>query len=121
MAKQAILIASSNHTQVEYLSGFLEQQGFSPVPVTSLAELDRAVAREGESIVMAILDLTGFAEDLWGRCPLLESRKIPFIALSPQRSVTINEQCTRHGASGILIQPVTGKDLLDMIRSIIVA
>ena len=56
---------------------------------------------------------------IWDRCEELCKAKIPFIVISPQRSPLIQRDSMKHGASGLLVKPLSIKELLEYIHTLL--
>jgi len=116
MTEPLILIVDNNRSNLEQLTRQLEEEGYATIGASSLEEMDSAI--EGrKDIKLGLFDLAGFAEGIWERCDQLHEAKIPFIAISPQRSPIIQRDSMKHGASGLLIKPLGIKELIEHIHA----
>jgi DNA-binding response OmpR family regulator len=113
-ATPVILAVDHNRRNLELLSQFLGREGYQTHTVTGLEEFDRALA-EPDEIALALVDIAGFDRSIWERCEALRHHKIPFVVLSPRQSAAIQQAGLTHGAHGVLVKPLTVKDLLSLI------
>ena len=109
-----ILAVDHNRRNLELLSQFLGRVGYQTRTATSLQEFDQALA-EPDEIALALVDIAGFERSIWERCEALRHQKIPFLVLSPRQSAAIQQAGLTHGAQGVLVKPLTVKDLLSLI------
>jgi len=116
--KTSILTVGSNRANLELLSQQLLKEGYEVLSVASLEELDQTI-QEKKNITIALIDLSGFDERIWDRCEELREAKIPFIVISPQRSPIIQRDSMKHGASGLLVKPLSIKELLEYIHTLL--
>ena len=113
-ATPVVLAVDHNRRNLELLDQFLGREGYQTRMVTGLEEFDRALTEPNE-IALALVDIAGFDRRIWERCEALRHHKIPFLVLSPRQSAAIQEASLIHGAHGVLVKPLTAKDLLSLI------
>jgi DNA-binding response OmpR family regulator len=118
MTKPVILIVDTNRSNLEMLSQELGQEGFETTVAASLDELDQAI-RGKQKYALAVIDLSGFDEAIWERCDPLHEVKVPFIIIAPQRSQITQRESMKHGAGGVLVKPVSNKDLIEHIHTML--
>ncbi|MFC2003956.1 response regulator [Chloroflexota bacterium] len=116
--KTTILSVGSNRANLELLSQQLVKEGYETLSAASLEELDNSIQKK-KDIALALIDLSGFDENIWERCEALRKAKIPFIVISPQRSPLIQKDSMKHGASGLLVKPLGIKELLEYIHTLL--
>ncbi|MFU8795776.1 MAG: response regulator [Dehalococcoidia bacterium] len=116
--RSLILIADSSRSNLEALSQHLQQAGYDTLTAASLEELDRAI-RESGRISLALVDISGFHQDVWQRCRELSVAKTPCIVISPRRSPTVQRRGMEHGVSGLLISPLDFANLLEHIHGVL--
>jgi len=116
--RSLILIADSSRSNLEVLSRHMQQAGYDTITATSLEELDRGM-RESERIALALVDISGFHQDIWQRCQELSQARTPCIVISPHRSPAVQRSSMEHGVSGLLIRPVDFADLLEHIHGVL--
>jgi DNA-binding response OmpR family regulator len=116
--KPMILIVGSDRASLELMGQQFGQEGYDTVSAASLDEMDRAIL-EKLPINVSLIDLAGFDQSIWERCDELRKRKIPFIVISPRRSPTIQRYSMKHGASGLLVKPLSIKDLLEYVHTLL--
>jgi DNA-binding response OmpR family regulator len=109
-----ILAVDHNPRNLELLSQFLGREGYQTRTAAGLQEFDQALAKPDE-IALALVDIAGFERSIWERCEALRHHKIPFLVLSPRHSAAIQQAGLTHGAHGVLVKPLTVKDLLGLI------
>ena len=113
-ATPVVLAVDHNRRNLELLDQFLGREGYQTRMVTGLEEFDRALA-EPDEIALALVDIAGFDRRIWERCEALRHHKIPFLVLSPRQSAAIQQASLTHGAHGVLVKPLTVKDLMSLI------
>jgi DNA-binding response OmpR family regulator len=113
-----ILAVDHNSRNLELLSQFLGREGYQTRTVADLQEFDQALA-EADGIDLALVDIAGFDRSIWERCEALRHHRIPFLVLSPRQSAAIQQASLTHGAHGVLVKPLTVKDLLSLICSLL--
>jgi DNA-binding response OmpR family regulator len=109
-----ILAVDHNRRNLELLGQFLGREGYQTRTAAGLQEFDQALA-EPDDIAVALVDIAGFDRSIWERCEALRHHKIPFLVLSPRQSAAIQQASLIHGAYGVLVKPLTVKDLLGLI------
>jgi DNA-binding response OmpR family regulator len=117
-AMPVILAVDHNRRNLELLSQFLGREGYQTRAAADLREFDQALA-ETDGIDLALVDIAGFDRSIWERCEALRHHKIPFLVLSPRQSAAIQQAGLTHGAHGVLVKPLTVKDLLGLICSLL--
>ena len=118
MTAPIILILDNNRTDLELLIQQFEDEGFVAVGVSGLEEMDSAIG-EREAIDLAILNVTGFDNNIWERCARLHEARIPFIIIMTQRSSEIQRESMKYGASCLLIKPLATKDLIEHVHAVL--
>jgi len=113
-----ILAVDHNSRNLELLSQFLGREGYQTRTAADLEGFDQALA-EANGIDLALVDIAGFDRSIWERCEALRHHKIPFLVLSPRQSAAIQQASLTHGAHGVLVKPLTVKDLLGLICSLL--
>ena len=116
--KSTIIVINSNQNDLKLVSEYLEQEGYDTLTATNLTELDRVIAGK-RKIALALIDLSGFNQLIWERCDKLRQKKVPFIVISPQRSPTVQRDSMSCGASGLLVKPVSHKELMEYIHTLL--
>ena len=72
-----------------------------------------------DKISLTVIDLSGFDSSIWESCAKLRKAKIPFLIITPQRSLSIQRESMRQGASGVIIKPFGIKDLSGYIHAVL--
>jgi len=116
--KTMVLIVGSERANLKLLSQQLMKEGYDTLSAVSLEELDQAIQGRKE-IVLSLIDLSSFDQRIWERCEELRKAKIPFIIISPQRSPTVQRDSMKHGASGLLVKPLSIKELMEYIHTLL--
>jgi DNA-binding response OmpR family regulator len=116
MTEPSILIVDNNRGELEQLALQLKEEGYVTVGASSLEEIDSAIKGE-EDIKLAMLDLTGFDENIWERCDKLHEAKIPYIVITPQRSPVVQRESMKRGVSGLLVKPLGVRELIEHIHA----
>jgi CheY-like chemotaxis protein len=116
--KPLVLAAGSNRANLQLLSQQLRGEGYEPLAAASLEELDKSIKGE-KKLALSLIDLSGFDQRIWARCEELRKARVPFIVISPQRSLTIQRDSMKHGASGLLVKPVGIKALMEYIHTLL--
>ena len=113
-ATPVILVVDHNCRNLELLNQFLGRGGYQTRTAAGLEEFDLALMAP-DQIALALVDIAGFDRSIWERCEALRHHKIPFLVLSPRQSAAIQQASLTHGAHGVLVKPLTVKDLLGLI------
>jgi CheY-like chemotaxis protein len=116
--KPLILIMDTNRSSLELLSQQLGQEGFETLGITSLEELDQVIPGK-DKISLSLIDISGFDQGIWGACDKLHQLEIPFIIIAPQRSPAIQRDSMKHGASCLLTKPLSTRDLMEHIHTLL--
>lgn len=117
-SKPLILGVDRNRRNLELLTRLLNEEGYQTMAVTSLEDLDQALAGT-EDIKLALVDISGFERSVWERCERLRKMSIPFLVFSPRQSADLQQTSLAHGARGVLVKPLAVKELLALIRSLL--
>ena len=118
LKKSVILAVDSNRTNLELLTQHLGREGYKTLQAGSLDELDKVIQGK-DKIALTVVDLAGFDSSIWQRCDRLTEAGIPFLVISPQRSPAVQKESIKHGARGVLVKPVSVKELAEYIRTLI--
>jgi DNA-binding response OmpR family regulator len=113
-----ILTVNRNRRNAELLSRLLDQQGYESLCATTLEEFDRALERAAH-IDLALVDVAGFDQEVWSRCDRLRDGAIPFLVISAHGLAGVGAAGVRHGASGMLVKPLIGQELLALIQGLL--
>lgn len=118
--KPLILTVDRNRRNLELLRNFLSKQGYEIICASNLDELDRVLS-ESTKINLVLLDVSGFDQNIWGRCEQLKTQAIPFLIISAKSNyiAAIEAESLARGASSILVKPLVIKQLLHLIRSLL--
>jgi CheY-like chemotaxis protein len=116
--KPPVLIVGSNRSDAQNLGQSLNREGYETRTASSLAELDDIV-QSGERIRLVLLDISGLNKTVWQHCEQLRKARIPFVVIAPQRSPAVKQESIRYGARGVLVKPISAKELAEHIRAVI--
>jgi DNA-binding response OmpR family regulator len=116
--KAIILVVDSSRGNLGLLSQQLEQAGYGTLRAASLEQLDQAI-RGKEKIALALIDVSGFDDNIWARCDELRKVRLPFIVISPHRSPAVQRRSMEHGANGLLVKPLDFKDLMEHVHAVL--
>jgi DNA-binding response OmpR family regulator len=117
-AKPLILAVNSNQRNLDLLEQFLVKNGYAVVSASSLDEFSQAL-QGGESIRLALVDITGFDPRIWEQCKGLREKEIPFIIVSPRQISTVQQAEIPRGAQGVLVKPLATQELLGLMRGLL--
>ncbi len=113
-----VLLVNRNQRNLELLAEQLGKGGYAISTASSLEEFDQAL--DGEiDMAVALVDITGFDQDIWERCEQLRSKKRPFLVVSPRQSTAIQQASLSHGARGVMVKPLVVKELMGLIESML--
>ncbi|MBN1191036.1 MAG: response regulator transcription factor [Dehalococcoidales bacterium] len=116
--RPVILIVGSNRSNLNLLSQQLSREGFETIKAASPDDLDNALKKQN-NIALSLVDVSGFDQNIWLFCEQMRRLKIPFIVISPQRSLVIQRDSMKHGASALLIKPLGIKELLEFVHTLL--
>jgi CheY-like chemotaxis protein len=117
-APSVILAVDRNPRNLELLSQFLGNEGFTTRRAATIEEFDAALD-ESAPVGLALVDIAGFDRSIWERCERLRDRDIPLLVLSPRHSAALQQESLAHGARGVLVKPLAMRELLGLIRSLL--
>jgi DNA-binding response OmpR family regulator len=122
MAASAFTLLLVDHLprNLELLVEFLGKEGYQTIGASTYSELDQVLSQQKESIQGALIDIAGFDSRIWERCEQLRAAKIPFLVVSAQMSAAIQAAGLAHGAKSVMKKPLVIKDLVAIIKSILV-
>jgi len=114
----AIMVLDRNARNLELVEDLLRRAGYRTAGVSDLEDAQRLIVEE-TGIAMALLDIGGFDSSVWQVCAALHDKGIPFLVVSPGRNEAAERQGYARGARGFLIKPLTVKQLLGLVRSLL--
>jgi DNA-binding response OmpR family regulator len=117
-AKAVILVVDSDRGNLELLSHQLEHEGYDTLAASSLEELDQTIQNK-VGIAISLIDISGFDQRIWECCEALVKSGAPFIVISPRRSLAVQRDSMRCGASVLLTKPFDFKDLMEHVRTVL--
>jgi DNA-binding response OmpR family regulator len=117
-AALTVLAVDRNRRNLELLQELLGGASYRLKPVSTLAEFD-AILADSEPVNIGLIDLVGFDNGIWERCEQLRNRGIPFLILSSRPSPVLQYESLNHGAQGVLIKPLTIRQLLGLIHALL--
>ena len=91
--------------------------GMEGVGVSSEAALREALASDTQAR-SALVDVSGFGQNVWTMCALLQSHDIPFVVLSTSRDAAAGNRTLEYGAASVLQKPVAKSALLSLMRNL---
>jgi DNA-binding response OmpR family regulator len=118
-AEYTILLVNHLPRNLQLLAEYLGKEGFTTVSASNYEEFDQAL-RDHAPINGALVDIAGFDTQIWMRCEELRAAKIPFLVVSPQQSSAIQQAGLAHGARSVMVKPLVIKELIAVIKSILV-
>jgi CheY-like chemotaxis protein len=113
-----VLIVSSSRSDAEDLGKSLGREGYETSTAGSLAELDEII-RSRERIRLVLVDIAGLEKAVWELCAELQKARIPLVVIAPQRSPVVQQESLRCGARGVLVKPISARELTEHIRALI--
>jgi DNA-binding response OmpR family regulator len=116
-AGKLILTVDRNQRNLELLAQFLNKEGYETLPVSSLEGFDQ-IFEQVESLVLALVDISGFDRRIWEYCEKLSSNDVPLLVISPPQLSAIRQESLMHGADGVLFKPLMVAELMKVIRSL---
>lgn len=117
--KPRILLLDKNRRNLELLSEFVGQLGYTGVTFDDPLAL-RATLEVDSEFDLALLDISGFDAGIWQICELLRTLKIRLLLISARQSQSLQSEGMRHGVSGILIKPLIMRELSGLINGMLV-
>lgn len=118
MARQQVILAvDRNRRNLQLLAYFLEKEGFQTIGANSLEEFDEKLV--SEAIDIALVDVSGFDNNIWQRCEQLRDRQINFVTLSPTQSAALQKESLKHGAEEMLVKPLVVQELVNIISNML--
>lgn len=117
-AAQVILVVNRNPRNSALLSEFLDRRGYSSRQVGNLEEFDH-VLDGGDRYSLALIDVSGFNQEIWFRCSRLRAASVPFLLISSPIQSVGTEQGLRHGATGVLTKPLAMNELANLVDTLV--
>jgi len=111
-------VAGGNRRNLELLGRSLEADGWRVLTAACMEELDRALSVP-EEIGLALVDIAGFGRDIWERCESLRARGVMLLVISPRRSQAIQQESLAHGARGVLVKPLSVREVMTLVRGLL--
>lgn len=113
-----LLLVSRLPRNLQLLAEFLAKEGYATLTASTYEEFDQALTQP-QAITGGLVDIAGFDGQIWTRCELLRTAKIPFLIFSPKQSAAIQQASLSHGARGVMVKPLVVKELIRVIQSIL--
>ncbi|TFI53773.1 response regulator transcription factor [Mastigocladus laminosus UU774] len=113
-----ILLLDYNRRNLELLSQFLSQQGYQAIATANLEEFDQ-ILTSSSAIDLALIDISGFNQQIWDSCEKLRNQGICFLVISPRQSAAIQQESVTHGARNMFVKPLVLQEFLGVIRSLV--
>ncbi|MCG8361837.1 MAG: hypothetical protein MJA27_00730 [Pseudanabaenales cyanobacterium] len=117
-AQPTILIVAYNPRNLELLAQFLGEAGYQVRQASGLEGFEQILTTL-PNLQFALIDISGFDQDIWESCKQLQTAQIPFLVISPYSSAVIEQQSLVSGARSVLIKPLTSQKLLGLINSLL--
>lgn len=116
-ASQRVLLAVRHIGNARVLAQAVAEIDMTAVHAVSESELN-AILTGPDPPGVALVDTSGFGQDVWLLCHLLHEHEIPFVVMSAARD-RMDGNCTlTHGAVNVLEKPVAKKALLRLLQSL---
>jgi len=116
--KPVILIVDSSRSQGETFGQSLISEGFETRVAGSMMEAE-SLLQETEGVKLALIDISGFDRTFWDQCGKLQGKGIPFVILAPQRSPYVQQESLKCGARGVLVKPISAKEITEHIKGVL--
>ena len=116
--KPVILIVDNNRSQGETFAQSLVSEGFETRVAGSMAEAE-TLLQEIEEVKLALIDISGFDRTFWDQCSQLQDRGVPFVIVAPQRSPYVQQESLKCGARGVLVKPISAKEMIEHIKGVL--
>lgn len=106
------------------------QPGNAKVPGQAVADIGMtAAAADSESALqncladpeptrVALVDVSGFAAQVWSLCSLLHEQDIPLVVMSPARDQEASSRPIQYGTSTVLQKPIAKEALLNLLQTL---
>lgn len=119
-AADKLLIVGCNPKNQELLAAFIARLGYASVRADTLTELAQILDNE-EPLRFALVDISGFNQEIWDLCARLHARDIPLLVISPRQSAAVRKLGYEHGAQTVMEKPLAMRELADAIHGFIQA
>lgn len=116
--KPIILIVDNNRSQAVAFGQSLVSEGYETRVASSLTEAE-TVLKETEGVKLVLVDISGFDRTFWDQCGKLRSTAIPFLVIAPQRSPFVQQESLKCGARGVLVKPISAREMTDHIKGVL--
>ncbi|MEX1196410.1 MAG: response regulator [Pseudohongiellaceae bacterium] len=114
---KSILLLVHNPGNAKVMEAAVTSAGMNAIHVDSAATLTEVLCGT-ESTMAALVDVSGFGQDVWELCSQLHKHRIPFVVLSPARDELANGRSLEFGAASVLHKPVAKAALLKLLQTL---
>lgn len=117
MTDAACLLLARNPANRRVLGELLENEGLAPVESGDVDEARKRV-KAGGGLAMALVDVGGLPEEVWGLCEELSEAGVPVIVVTATRTQAVQEGTLRAGVHSVLEKPVRKANLAALVTSL---
>ncbi|NJL87180.1 MAG: response regulator [Leptolyngbyaceae cyanobacterium SM1_1_3] len=107
-------LARNPHNQA-LLAALLEPLGYRLLLTQSHHAFEQML-RHSPVVNFALVDISGFDQQVWNCCDRLRQRRIIFFVLAPKSNPKISHTSSLHGASGCLGKPLNRQNLVQLVQ-----
>jgi DNA-binding NtrC family response regulator len=116
--KEVILTTVTDRAQLKTLEKQLGKEGYKVVSAATVQQLITNIKKQGK-ISLAVVDIDSFDEQAKIQLEELNSSKIPFFVISPQRGPSVQDEILKKGASGLFSKGLRIKELIEYIHMLL--
>lgn len=111
--KVLLLMKTTGNRKV--VGELLAEQGYDSISILSEQNLQQVLAMPG--FKMALVDVTGFGQDIWALCERLRSEHVPFLVMSTPQALKTSSNALALGAVSVIQKPIAKSALLNLLNS----
>ena len=112
-----VLLIMRKRGNLKVLGEALGQHGYTVTGVTTPEELEVNL-RSSRAPKAALVDVTGYREEVWAMCTALQRSNVPFLVISGSRQPAFGSRGLESGAASVLTKPLVKSSLLKLLAGL---
>lgn len=118
LSNPGVLIVDRNPINIKLFGDLLKKHAMMCYGASDYETFDAILDSENE-LVLVLIDLAGFDENIWERCRTIHKKSIPLLIMSGRSDAGFQANMVQSGASGFLQKPINISSLLKLINSLV--
>lgn len=116
MPEVLLLMRRSGNAKV--MGDALARHGYTYCVAGEVAQLEAALSPERRPCA-ALIDVTGFHEEVWAMCEMLQRNDVPYLMVSAPERQAFCSRGLEFGAAGVMIKPLSKPRLLGVLARLV--